>query len=106
MARPRKTDSKELVRLVEAYFSTEAAGDPTMLKCSLLEEYAGKVGCAAKAYDFRRDKQVRERMDELREMAGKEGAPAAGKGYAYKNLDINRILGIRRNPDELAKILV
>ena len=105
MARPRKTDSEELVRLVDAYFSTEAAGDPTLLKCSLLEEYAGKAGCGAKAYDFRRDKQVRVRMDELREMAAKEKAPAAGKGYVYKSLDINRILGIRRDPDELAKIL-
>ena len=58
MARPRKTDSDELVALVDSYFTTEAAGNPAKLKCSLLEEYAARLGKAAKAYDFRRDEKV------------------------------------------------
>lgn len=105
MARPKKTDSTELMRIVDAYFTTEAAGNPALLKCSLLEKYACKAGSKAKAYDFRRDEQVRKRMDELREIAGNEAAPIVGKDHAYKSLDINRILGVRRDPDELARVL-
>lgn len=50
MARPKKTDSDELVAIVDSYFTTEAAGNPAKLKCSLLEEYAARRGKQAKAY--------------------------------------------------------
>ena len=36
-------NSEELVRIVNAYFTTEAAGNPALLKCSLLGKYADKV---------------------------------------------------------------
>ena len=55
MARPKKTDSDELVAIVDSFFTTEAAGNPAKLKCSLLEEYSARIGKPAKAYDFRRD---------------------------------------------------
>ena len=106
MARPKKTGSDELVRIIDSYYTTEAAGDPGRLKCSLLEQYAAKIGHPAKAYDFRRDTRARERMEELKELAEKEQLPSRKPGLAYKSLDINRILSVRRNPEELAAILL
>lgn len=105
MARPKKADSEQLVKIVDAYFSTEAAGNPVMLKCSLLEKYALREGYQMKAYDFRRDSAVRKRIEELKELAGNEYPGGIIPGRSYKSLDINRILGIRRDPEELAKIL-
>lgn len=105
MARPKKIGSDELVRIIDSYYSTEVAGDPAKLKCSLLEQYALTIGQSAKAYDFRRDAKARERIEELKELAEKEQIPTGKNGQAYKNLDINRILGVRRNPEELARIL-
>jgi len=105
LARPRKMNSEELVRIVNAYFTTEAAGNPALLKCSLLGKYADKVGSKAKAYDFRRDEQVRKRINELKEIVAKESCIVGGKGCAYKSLDISRILSVRHCPEELARVL-
>jgi|P827metagenome_2_1110787.scaffolds.fasta_scaffold00466_28 hypothetical protein len=105
MSRPKKTDSKELVKIVDLYFTTEAAGNPDMLKCSFLEAFALKNGVNAKAYDFRRDKDVRIRIDELKLLAKNENGVGILHGNTYKNLDINQILRARRDPDELRMIL-
>ena len=44
MARPKKTESDELVAILDSFFTSEAAGNPAKLKCSLLEEYAARLG--------------------------------------------------------------
>ena len=105
MARPRKTDSDELVALVDSYFTTEAAGNPAKLKCSLLEEYAARLGKAAKAYDFRRDEKVRHRIDELKALVRNENGLGIQLGNPYKSLDVERLMKTRRDPDELRTAL-
>ncbi len=105
MARPRKTDTEELIQIVDSFFMTEAAGDPSKLKCSLLEGFAARMGKAAKAYDFRRDPQVRGRMEELKSMVLNENGMQMLNGSAYKSMDIEKVLRSRRNPDELRKAL-
>ena len=105
MARPKKTDSNELVALVDSFFTTEACGNPARLKCSLLEEYAARLGKAAKAYDFRRDEKVRNRIDELKALVRNENGLGIQLGNPYKSLDIEKIMKARRNPDELRAAL-
>ena len=63
MARPRKLSDDEMLKIVDSFY--ESNGNPSMLKCSLLEEYAISIGVEVKAYDFRRNEAVRHRMDEL-----------------------------------------
>lgn len=105
MARPRKADADELIQLVDSYFTTEAAGDPSKLKCSFLERFAARNGKDIKAYDFRRYPEVRERMEELKAMVLNENGMPMLQGNSYKSLDINRVLKVRRDPDELREIL-
>jgi len=105
MARPRKADADELIQLVDSYFTTEAAGDPSKLKCSFLERFAARNGKDIKAYDFRRYPEVRERMEELKAMVLNENGMPMLQGNSYKSLDINRVLKARRDPDELREIL-
>jgi len=95
MVRPKKMSSKELVRLVEEFFVNEAAGNPSRLKCSQLEEYAKASGIDAKAYDFRRDEAVRIRIEELKTSPIQPAVSAVS--IAYKNLDIAEM--IRQSPD-------
>ena len=105
MARPRKADADELIQLVDSYFTTEAAGDPSKLKCSFLERFAARNGRDIKAYDFRRYPEVRERMEELKAMVLNENGMQMLKGNSYKSLDIASVLKARRDPDELRKVL-
>jgi len=87
MARPKKTDTGTMLRIVDSFF--ESTGDPSKLKCSFLEEYAVSLGLDIKAYDFRRDAAVRQRMEELRDLSllrSDEGA------IAYKSLDVDALL--------------
>lgn len=105
MARPKKTDSDELVAVVDSFFTTEAAGNPSKLKCSLLEEYAARLGKQAKAYDFRRDEKVRRRIEELKQLARNENGMGIQLGNPYKSLDVARLMKARRDPDELRTVL-
>lgn len=105
MARPKKTSSDELVALVDSYFTSEACGNPSRFKCSLLEAFAAKNGYNAKAYDFRRDEGVRKRIEELKLLVSNENGIGFQFGAPYKNLDIDRIMRTRRDPDGLRKVL-
>lgn len=105
MARPKKLSSDEMVAIVDTYFSTEAAGDPAKLKCSLLEAYANKNDISVKAYDFRRDEKVRARIEELKHLVHTENGITVQLGNPYKNLDIEHILKARRDPDSLRQVL-
>ncbi len=87
------------------YFTTEAAGNPAKLKCSCLEEFAARNGYEAKAYDFRRNAEVRAHMEELEAMVLNENGMQMILGEAYKSMDISGMLKARRDPDELRMVL-
>lgn len=100
MARPRKLSTDEMLRIVDSYFETN--GDPGMLKCSFLEEYALSLGVNVKAYDFRRNEAVRKRMEELRSIGvtGNTGA------IAYKGMDVDALLNRSRTRELLRNSLL
>lgn len=105
MARPKKIDTEQLVRLVDSYFTTEAAGDSSKLKCSMLEVFANRNGIEVKAYDFRRNQKVRNRIEELKQLVLDENGMQMLQGDAYKSLDVTMILKARRDSDELRSVL-
>lgn len=105
MPRPKKMNSETMIELVDRFFTTEAAGDPSRLKCSLLENFAAQNGYDVKAYDFRRDATVREHMEALKNLARNENGIQIFLGNAYKSLDVERLLRVRRDPDEMRKVL-
>ena len=71
MARPRKYDTEDMIKIVNTFF--EENGNPSMLKCSILEKYAQSIGIDLKAYDFRRNTKVRKLMEELTGSISKYG---------------------------------
>lgn len=105
MARPRKNDSNDLIRLIDEYFSSEAAGDPSRLKSSLLEKYASDHGVAAKAYDFRRDPEVQAHISYLKKLVSNEGEASIIRGDSYKTLDIRSLIQKYRDTDDLISVL-
>ena len=87
MARPRKLSDADMLRIVDSFY--ESNGNPSMLKCSFLEEYAISIGVDVKAYDFRRNKAVRTRMDELKDLSPLSSDTGA---ISYRNLDVDAFL--------------
>ncbi|OQB11619.1 MAG: hypothetical protein BWY15_02434 [Firmicutes bacterium ADurb.Bin193] len=86
MARPKKLSTDQMINIVDSFF--ESNGDPSRLKCSFLEEYAVSLGIAVKAYDFRRDEDVRRRMEELRNSVKIDEVGVV----AYKSMDADAFL--------------
>ncbi|MGL6201549.1 MAG: hypothetical protein ACRC3H_21740 [Lachnospiraceae bacterium] len=105
MARPKKLESSQMIRIVDSYFTTEAAGNPNRLKCSLLGEYAARMGYPVKAYDFQRDRQVREHMDSLKKLVQGEMGTRFLTGDSYKSLDVEELVKGLRNPVKLRKMI-
>ena len=105
MGRPRKTDDNELVKIVEEFFSTEAAGNPARLKFSLLEKYAASRNVDVKAYDFRRSQAVKEKIVEIKELSENENGLGIIYGDSYKSLDIVNLLANRRDLNDLMRVL-
>lgn len=102
MARPKKNNTEILVGILDGFWQEEACGDLSRLKCSELEIYARKKGVSALAYDFRRDREVRRRMDEIRTGCVAE----AGRGsLAYKTMDIDALLNNCKTVQELKECL-
>ena len=101
MARPRKLGDADMIKIVDSFY--ESNGDPSMLKCSFLEEYAISIGFDVKAYDFRRSKVVRVRMDELKDLS----LLSSGSGaIAYKSLDVDSLLDRNRTRPMLRNALL
>ena len=100
MARPRKLSTDELVRIVESCY--ENCGDPSQLKFSALEEYALSIGIEVRAYDFRRDLAVRQRIAAL------QGMPRTDIDFAvaYKNLDVDAFINRNRKRETLKCSLI
>ncbi len=86
MARPRKLETSEMLKIVDSYF--ESNGNSGALKYSLFEEYATSLGLSVKAYDFRRNEAVRRRVEELRGTVSFNGQQA----IAYKGIDVDAFL--------------
>ena len=100
MARPQKLSSEAMLSIVNSFF--ESNGDPGMLKCSHLEAYAVSLGVEVKAYDFRRNEAVRQRMEELRQSVKIDGVGT----ITYKNLDVDAILNRNRTREMLRNSLL
>lgn len=90
-----------MLQIVNDYY--ESCGDAERLKCSLLEEYAVSRGFDVKAYDFRRNAEVRRRIDELRDLAL---LPTEAGSIAYKSLDVDALIGKARNREALKNSLI
>ncbi len=105
MARPRKNDSNELIRLVDEYFTSEACGNPAKLKGSLLEAYAKSRGSNARSYDFRRDPAVTAHIGYLKKLVSDENGVRVMNHSAYKTLDTAALLKRYHDPDSLMKAL-
>jgi len=101
MARPKKLSTGDMLQIVNDYY--ESCGDAERLKCSLLEEYAVSRGFDVKAYDFRRNVDVRRRIDELRDLAL---LPTEAGSIAYKSLDIDALISQARNREALKNSLL
>jgi len=86
MARPKKTNTADMLRIVDSYLKKH--GDVSKLKCSNLEKYSATLGFDTKAYDFRRDETVRRRIDELNGDGNHEQAGA----LVYKNIDADAFI--------------
>lgn len=99
MARPKKIDTEKMICIVNSFF--ESNGDPAMLKYTLLENYAASLGAEIKEYDFRRDKSVRLRIDELQQSFMLEGMGIV----AFKNIDIDAMLNRNRTREKLQSSL-
>lgn len=102
MARPRKMMTEQMLEIVDAYFKDEAAGNTALLKYSLIATYAAKSGYDASDYDFRRNMDVRNRIEELKNTNGAfcDAVPAV-----YKSLDVEEFIRNNRGAEQLKKAL-
>jgi len=87
--RPKKLKTDELLEIVNKYF--ESCGDAGQLKYSRFEEFAESIGINVKAYDFRRDPAVRQRLKELSDTS-LLGVGTDQGAIAYKSLDVDAFL--------------
>lgn len=90
-----------MLQLVNEYY--ESCGDTARLKYSFLEEYAVSRGFDVKAYDFRRNADVRLRIGELRDM---EAVSTRAGAIAYKSLDVDALISKSRNKEALRNSLL
>lgn len=103
MGRPKKISSEKMVQLLEAYYESDGCGDPSRLKFSRLEIYAASQGFDIKAYDFKRDPAVRQRILELEKEH--EILMEQQMTVAYKTLDIEGLLKRCRTVDDIIAAL-
>lgn len=103
MGRPKKTASDEMVAVLEAFYESDGCGDPAKLKYSNLERFAAGKGMKIKAYDFKRDEKVRDRIQELKQEH--ELLLEQERQTAYKTLDIEGFLKKCRTVDDIAAAL-
>jgi len=100
MARPRKLDEADAIRLVDSLY--EQCGDHNRLKFSELEKHATMLGMDVKAYDLRRHEAVLKRIAEIKAY---ELNSCNLKALAYKGLDIDGFVRSNRTPDKLKRSL-
>lgn len=101
MARPKKLSTEKMLRIIDAYY--EDCGDPSRLRFSLIEEYAAAIGIDVKAYDFKRDNLVRQRIDELKAITFGQAAEPA---ITYKSIDVDALLNRNHTTESLKTSLL
>lgn len=103
MGRPKKISSQELVELTDEYYEAECYGDPRRLKFSKIGAFARNKGIDVADYDFKRDENVRKRIEELTSLADlvKEDEHVT----AYRTLDVESILKRCRTVDDITAAL-
>ena len=89
MARPNKTDEALLVSILEKYYADVACGNAGGIKFTDLAKYAEGQGVPAKEYEFRRNRGVRRRLDELKAGASRTGTDAL---LVYKSIDADGLV--------------
>jgi hypothetical protein len=94
--------TEQMLEIVDAYFKDEAAGNTALLKYSLIAVCAAKSGYDASDYDFRRNADVRNRIEELKNTNGAfcDAVPAV-----YKSLDVEEFIRNNRGVEQLKKAL-
>lgn len=102
MARPNKTDEALLVSILEKYYADVACGNAGGIKFTDLAKYAEGQGVPAKEYEFRRNRGVRRRLDELKADAPGTGAAAP---LAYKGTDVDGLVRTCRDLSDLKRKL-
>ena len=99
MARPKKADTSDMLRIVDSYYETH--GDASKLKFKSLEIHAKSLGLDIKEYDFRRDEAVLRRIAELNKLRG-----TLGLSLAYKTLDADALINANPTRASLKAALV
>lgn len=102
MARPNKTDEALLVSILEKYYADVACGNAGDIKFTDLAKYAEGQGVPAKEYEFRRNKGVRRRLDELKSEAADA---AADVPLVYKGIDTDGLIRTCRDLSDLKEKL-
>ena len=100
MARPKKLDDGDAIRLVDSLY--EQCGDYSRLKFSELEKHAALLGLNVKAYDLRRNETVLYRIAEIEAF---ELNTYRIEVLAYKGLDVDGFISSNRTPDKLKRSL-
>ena len=90
-----------MLQIVNDYY--ESCGDAESIRFSDLEKYAVLCGFDIKAYDFRRNMEVRQRLDELRDLSL---LPMETGSLAYKSLDVDALINKARSKEALKNSLV
>lgn len=99
MARPNKTDEGLLVSILEKYYADVACGNTGNIKFTDLAKYAEGQGVLAKEYEFRRNKSVRRRLDELKAEASDTAVAAVP--LVYKSIDTDGLVRTCRDLSDL-----
>lgn len=99
MARPNKTDEALLVSILEKYYADVACGNAGDIKFTDLAKYAEGQNVPAKEYEFRRNKGVRRRLDELKTEAS--GAGATAVPLVYQGIDTDGLVRTCRDLSDL-----
>lgn len=107
MSRPRKMTSEQMISVIDSYFALHAEENPKLIKCSLIANYANEIGYSAKGYDFARNVEVREYIEELKCCAEAQSQIGKNQGIAlaYKTLDIDSFINANRNINKLKNSL-
>lgn len=94
MVRPRKMTTEQMIEIVDSYYLNRSEGNEKLMKCSLIAAYASELGFLADGYDFRRNMEVREYIEQLKVYAEtcREAEAEKYPAPSYKTLDIDGFL--------------
>jgi len=91
-----------MLEIVDEFFNSEADGNTSMLKYSLIAEYAVCKGHSVAGYDLRRNDEVRAKVKDLKNT---DAIFSDSKPMVYKNLNVSEFVSSNRNIEKLKKSL-